>query len=126
MYAVYKVVKHFRRNLLINHCIIFVPHPAVRLLFVQQELGERRVSWTTSLQEYDLEFKPFHTINGHGLCWLSVEVVKAAEDDPSRWEQEIDIYNVNRATPTTISDTWYANMCQYLEHGTFTSHISTQ
>ena len=40
--AIYKVVKHFRPYLLKNHCIVFVSHLAVRVLLVQQELGERR------------------------------------------------------------------------------------
>lgn len=54
VYEVYKVVNHLRPYLLKNHCIIFVPHPTVGLLFIQQELGERRVNEMTSLQEYDL------------------------------------------------------------------------
>ena len=40
-YAVYKAVKHFRPYILKNHVTVFVPHPAVRSLFMQQELGER-------------------------------------------------------------------------------------
>jgi len=39
-YAFYKVVKHFRPYLLKNHYIVFVPHPAIRTLLVQQDLGE--------------------------------------------------------------------------------------
>ena len=40
-YAVYKAVKHFRPYILKNHVTVFVPHPAVHALFIQQELGER-------------------------------------------------------------------------------------
>lgn len=43
-YVVKRVVKYFKPYLLKNHCIICVPHPAVRSLFVQQVLGERRVN----------------------------------------------------------------------------------
>jgi len=43
-YAIYKAMKHLWPYLLKNHCIIFVMHPKVRSLFVQQELGERRVN----------------------------------------------------------------------------------
>lgn len=43
-YVVYKAVKYFRPYLLKSHIIIFVPHPAVRTLYVQQELGEKRAS----------------------------------------------------------------------------------
>jgi len=39
-YAAYKEVKHFRPYLLKNQCIVYVPHPIVRTLLVQQELGE--------------------------------------------------------------------------------------
>jgi len=34
-YTVYKAVKHFQPYLLKNHCIIFMPHQAVRSLFVE-------------------------------------------------------------------------------------------
>lgn len=34
----------------------------VQISFVEKELGERRGNWINSLQEYDLEFKPTHTI----------------------------------------------------------------
>ena len=34
-YAVYKAVKNFRPYILKNHVTVFVPHPAVRSLFVQ-------------------------------------------------------------------------------------------
>lgn len=40
LYAVYKVVKHFRYYFLKNHYIVYVPHPVVRTFLVQQELGE--------------------------------------------------------------------------------------
>lgn len=43
------VVKHFQPCLLKNHCIIFVPHSTIRSLFVQQELGERRVNYMIGL-----------------------------------------------------------------------------
>jgi len=126
VHAVYKAMKHFQAYLLKNQCIIFVPHLAVRSLFVQQELGERRANWMTGLQEYDLEFKPVHIIKGHGLCRLTEEAMNEIEDDPTRWEEEIEMYNVERATPTFISDSWYENVPQYLEHGTFPSHLSVQ
>ena len=41
------------------------------------------------LQEYDMEFKPVHTIKGHGLCRLAAEAMNVTKDDPSRWEKEI-------------------------------------
>ena len=55
-YAVFKVVKQFRPYILKNRTKVIVPHLAVRSLFVQKELGERRGNWVIALQEYDLEF----------------------------------------------------------------------
>jgi len=40
------------------------------------------------LQEYDLEFKPFYTIKGHGLCRLATYVVDTKEEeDLIGWEK---------------------------------------
>ena len=54
-YAVFKAVKQFRPYIFKSHTKVIVPHPAVRYLFVQKELGERRGNWVTALQEYDIE-----------------------------------------------------------------------
>ena len=67
-YVVFKVVKQFRPYIHKNRTKVTVPHPAVRSLFVQKELGERRGNWVTTLQEYDLEFKPTSIIKGKGMC----------------------------------------------------------
>ena len=72
-YAVFKAVKQFRPYILKNRTKVIVPHPAVRSLFVQKELGERRSNWVTTLQEYDLEFKPASIVKGQGLCKLMPE-----------------------------------------------------
>jgi len=42
VYPIYNVVKHLHPYFLKNNCIIFFPHPTVRSLFGQQEMGERR------------------------------------------------------------------------------------
>ena len=76
-YAVYKAVKHFRPYILTNHVIVFVPHPAVRSRFMQQELGERRGKWMACLQEYDLEFKLTHTVKGQRLCQMVAEAASS-------------------------------------------------
>ena len=72
-YTVFKAVKQFRPYILKNRTKVIVPHPRVQSLFMQKELGERRGNWVTSLQEYDLEFKPATIINGKGLCKLMAE-----------------------------------------------------
>ena len=41
-YAVFKAVEQFRPYILKNQTKVIVPYPAVRSLFVQKELGDRR------------------------------------------------------------------------------------
>ena len=48
-YALFKAVKQFRSYILKNQTKVIVPHPAVRSLFVQKELGERG-NWVTTFQ----------------------------------------------------------------------------
>ena len=67
-------MKQFRPNILKNRTKVIVPHLTVRYLFVQKELGERRRNWVTTLQEYDLEFKPVTIFKGKGLCKLMTEI----------------------------------------------------
>jgi hypothetical protein len=40
-FIVHKSIKQFRPYILKNHTKVIVPHPTVRSLFVQKELGER-------------------------------------------------------------------------------------
>jgi len=56
-YAFFKVVKHFHPYLLKERTKVNVPHPVVRVLFMQKEIGERRGNWITTIQEFDLEIK---------------------------------------------------------------------
>jgi hypothetical protein len=63
-YTVYKAVKHFRSYILKNHTKVIVPHPAVRSLFTQQEMGERRGNWMAVVQEFDLDIKPAKLVKG--------------------------------------------------------------
>jgi hypothetical protein len=72
-YVVYKEVKHFRPYILKNHTKVIVPHPSVRSLFTQQEMGERRGNWMVVIQEFDLEIKPTRIVKGQGLCKLAAE-----------------------------------------------------
>ena len=48
-YVVFKAVKQFGPHIVKNCTKVIVPHPTVRSLFVQKELGERRGNWVTHL-----------------------------------------------------------------------------
>ena len=56
-----------------NRTKAIVPHPTIRNIFVQKELGEQRGNWVTAFQEYDLEFKLATIIKGEGICKLMGE-----------------------------------------------------
>ena len=47
-YVVFKAVKKFKPYILKNRTKVIVSHPAIRSLFVQKELGERRGNWVTA------------------------------------------------------------------------------
>jgi hypothetical protein len=90
-YTVYKVVKHFRSYILMNHTKVIVPHPTVQYLFTQQEMGERRGNWMIVFQEFDLDIKPAKLVKGQGLCKLAVEAQDQVNED-SGWENEISLW----------------------------------
>ena len=79
----FKAVKNFRPYILKIWTKVIVPHLAVRSLFIQKELGERRVSWVTILQVYDLEFKPSSIVKGKGLCKLMTE---SKDNEENNWK----------------------------------------
>ena len=85
-YAFFKAVEQFRPYVLKNRSKVIVPHPAIITLFVQRELGERRGNWVTTLQEYDLEFKPTNIIKGQGLWKL---IIEGHNDEDCDWENEV-------------------------------------
>ena len=63
-FAVFKAMKHFHPYLLKARTKVIIPHPAVRALFMQKEMGEQRGNWITVLQEFDLEIKPTKIVWG--------------------------------------------------------------
>jgi len=77
----------------------------------------------TYLEEYDLEFKPIHTIKGQGICRLAIEGRDTPKQDLSGWEQEIEMYNIDHTPQSTSTAPWYTYLRKFLEHGTFPSHL---
>ena len=102
-YAFFKVVKQFKTYILKNRTKVIVPHPAVRSLFVQKELGERRGNWVTALQEYDLEFKPASIVKGQGLCKLMTE---GRNNEENSWDNEAKIHMVDVCPLFTAPYSW--------------------
>ena len=103
-YAVFKAVKQFKPYILKNRTKVLVPHPAVRSLFVQKELGERRGNWVIDLQEYGLEFKSASIVKGQGLCRLMTESKDNEEHD---WEDEAELHLMDVCPLFIAPDSWY-------------------
>ena len=91
---------------------MIVPHPVVRSLFVQKELGERRGKWVTSLQEYDLEFKPVTIVKGQGLCKL---MTKNQDNEDNNWENEVELHMVDVCPLFTAPESWYRDLVHYIQ-----------
>ena len=118
-YVVFKAVKQFRLYILKNWMKVIVPHPAVRSLFIQKELGERRGNWVTALQEYDLEFKPTSIVKGQGLCKLMAE---SNNNEENNWENEAELQMMDVCPLFTSLDSWYGDLVHYLQEGLFPEH----
>ena len=117
-YVVFKAIKQFRPHILKNQTKVIVPHPVVRSLFVQKELGERRGNWVTSLQD-DLQFKPASILKGQGLCKLMIEGQKNEEN---RWDNEVELHMVDVCPLFTSLVSWYRDLVHYLQQGYFLEH----
>ena len=92
VFTIFKAIKKSKPYILQNHTKVVVPHPAVRSLFVQKELGEQRGNWMTAIQEYDLELKPVTIVRGQGLCKLAAEAPDPIDSGEEGWEKEISMY----------------------------------
>ena len=99
-----------------NRTKVIVPHPTIQNLFIQKELGERRGNWVTTLQEYDLEFKPATIVKGQGLCKLMAETQDNGENE---WENETELHMVDECPIFTTLESWYRDLVHYIQQGFF-------
>jgi hypothetical protein len=125
-FSLHKEIKQFRSYILKKCTKFIVPHPEVRSMFVQKELGERRGNWITSLQEYDLEFKPTNIIKGQGLCKLVTKEVDAKEQEDDGWKDEQIMYTQQVSYVPTIEGSSYNDIKYYLQHGTTPDHLNAK
>ena len=79
----------------------------MRSLFVQKELGERRGNWVTSLQEYDLEFKPESIVTGKGLCKL---ITENGSNEEHTWEDEAELHLMDVCPLFTAPESCYRDL----------------
>eukprot|EP00253_Pinus_taeda_P031038 PITA_31038 len=140
-FAFFKAVKHFHPYLLKVRTKVIVPHPAVRALFVQKEMGERRGNWITALQEFDLEIKPGKIVRGQGLCRLATKALankEGASEEPEAqsmqnaqvefreeplWINETLMYERESLEALLDPESWYYDICFYLTRGACPKHM---
>jgi hypothetical protein len=121
--VVYKEVKHFKSYILKNHTKVIVPHPAVRSLFTQQEMGQRRGNWMVVVQEFDLDIKPAKLVRVQGLCKLTVEAQDQANEDLG-WENEMTLWCNKVAYISPRQDSWYKYLSYLLHHEDFPENLN--
>jgi hypothetical protein len=100
-----------------------VPHPVVRSLFTQQEMGERRRNWMAVVQEFDLDIKPAKLVKGQGLCKLAFEAQDRAIED-SGWENKIALWCGEVAYISPGQGSWYKDLTYLLHHRTCPKNLN--
>lgn len=106
-YALVRVVKKFKHYLLRNKVFAIVPDPAVKLLLMQNELGERRSKWVMMLREYDIKIQPMKLVRGQGLTKTMAEMgldliaqhYHLQDVSLGDWYDEIIYYLLNQQCP---------------------------
>ena len=77
----------------------------------------------TSLQEYDLEFKPETIVKGQGLCRLIAD--KKNDKDPN-WENEAGMNLIDVCPIFTAPESWYRDLVYYLQQGYLLEHWNSK
>jgi len=112
-FVVHKYIKQFRPYILKNHTKVIVPHPDVRSLFVQRELGERQGNWMAVLQQYDLDLKPTNIMKGQGLCKLVTQDTSDENQEEDRWHDEPTLYTQQVPYIPAIKGSYYNDLKYY-------------
>ena len=77
----------------------------------------------TTLQEYDLEFKPMSIVKGQGLCKL---IIEGQNDEENNWDNEAELHMVYVCPLFTAPDSWYWDLAHYLQEEYLLEHWSSE
>jgi hypothetical protein len=100
-----------------------VPHPTIRSLFIQQEMGETRGIWMAVVQEFDIDIKPTKLVKGQGLCKLEVEAQDQVNEDPG-WENEMELWCGEASYISPGQQYWYEKLTYLLHHETCLDNLN--
>jgi hypothetical protein len=78
----------------------------------------------TSLQEYDLEFKPKNIIKGQGLCKLATGITDSEDQEEDGWKEEPTLYTQQVPYVPSVENSCYNDLKYYLQHGTTPNHLN--
>lgn len=70
-----------------------------------------------------MEFNPFHTINGHGLCKILADAKYVSKQEILEWEQEKEMYNVEQVAQSSSIAPWCLDIRQFLENNTLATQL---
>ena len=77
----------------------------------------------TTLQEYDLEFKPANIFKGQGLSKL---IAEGHNDEDCDWENKAELNMIDVCPIFTSPKSWYRDLVHYLQEGYFTEHWNSK
>ena len=80
----------------------------------------------TTLQDYDLEIKPWNIVIGKGLCWLATEASNSQPKEEPRWKNEESMFDKEIYFIVGSIDSWCHNLTYYLIHGYAPQHLDSQ
>ncbi|HEX4851449.1 MAG TPA: hypothetical protein VFV08_11615 [Puia sp.] len=103
-------MKKFRHYILRSQIKAIVPDAAVKMLLMQNEPGEKRAKWITTLQEFDMEIIPAKLVRGQVL------VQTIANMDPNLIKQQ---YVLN----SQDASGWYDDLSTFLIAGKYPSKM---
>jgi hypothetical protein len=80
----------------------------------------------TTLQEYDLEFKPTNIVKGQGLCKLVTRITDVENQEEDSWQEEPTLYTQQVPYIPVVEDSYYNDLKYYLQHGTTPEHLNAK
>ena len=82
----------------------------VKSILTQQDVAvNKRETWVSKVQEFDLDIKPIKMVYGQGLCKLISE----------RKEEE----TYRNCLLVGLKDEWYSNIAYFLTYGQYPNHV---
>ena len=117
-YALVKFVKAFRCYLVGAIVIAFVSNVAVKDIFSQQEVSDRRCRWINRIQEFNIDIQITKLVRGQGLAKLMAQANLDANQINAQDQ------NLSLSTCDMENCDWYKDIIYYLHHMQSPPHLT--